>query len=391
MLQQKRIDFEVNFTRMKWCPKKLEEIPETMARAFEREVSLKSVQPMFGTDHIKEWPLEQDKDIKEFYDAPTMMREWIAEKLVKLRIPAGFMPKDFQPKKVKILAKGQKIAKFFGEDSCSTRTVECSLKLFDCGHFYLKQTLPGSGSPHWTIFEGRWHVTQKGVRLEYLLRYSWQTSRKPGMDFAVEAVKPNSQTRLAWDGETERQLNGNLPAVVGTEEHYWVELVREGEIGEATIRWNEEFEDSDPWKAWDPNAEKPPPKEAAEAGKDSSEKPSEPTSPPKSWSPPAPRKFEPEAARASSSSSSSKPAAADTTKPAAASTSTTAPATKTAPAPKPKPKPKTPSALPRREVPPGWHPPMKLEDPDKESIWPLYICFAIFVALVAYFMYSNAD
>lgn len=49
------------------------------------------------------------------------------------------------------------------EDTCSTRTVECSLKLFDCNHFYLKQTLPGSGaSPHWTIYEGRWRGCVRG-------------------------------------------------------------------------------------------------------------------------------------------------------------------------------------------------------------------------------------
>merc|ERR1719229_1689836 len=138
------------------------------------------IQPLIGTDHIKEWVLKEDSDIPEFYNAPTMMQEWIAEKLIRVKIPDGCMPKDFVPKKVKILAKGAKIAKFFGEDSCSTRTVECSLKLFDCNHFYMKQTLPGSGaSPHWTIFEGRWHATERGLKLEYLLRYNWQLSRKP--------------------------------------------------------------------------------------------------------------------------------------------------------------------------------------------------------------------
>jgi len=243
IVKMKRLDFDMNLTKMKWCPKHLTEIPAIISNAFGREITMKQIEPIIGTDHLKEWVLNKDADIKEFYDAPTVMQEWLAEKVIKVKIPRGIIPRDFEPKKVKILATGDRIAKFFGEDTVSTRQVEGSLKLFDCGHFYMKQTLPGSGpSPHWTVFEGRWHQRDRGIRLEYLLRYSWQTSRKPDMEFSIEAVKPNLASTLAWDGETERQLNGNLPATVGTDDYFWAELVRMGDKGQqGKIRWNTEL------------------------------------------------------------------------------------------------------------------------------------------------------
>lgn len=244
LLSSKRgVDFEVNLTKMKWCPKTLAEIPKTISRSLERDITWDMIVPVIGTDHVKEWILREDKDIREFFDAPNMMQEWIAEKLIKIKIPAGILPKGYQPKKVKALARGNKIAKFFGEDAVSTRNVECTLKLFDCKHCCLKQTLPGSGaSPHYTIFEGTWESTEKGLKLDLLLRYSFQENRKPqASEFAIESTRSDMQCTLAWDGETERQLNGNLPAIVGTDPLYWANLVREGAwTGSDALRWNEE-------------------------------------------------------------------------------------------------------------------------------------------------------
>merc|ERR1719253_157627 len=94
-----KINMEVNLTKMKWCPKKVSEIPETAGRCFEREITMDMIAPLIATDHVKTWPMEKDEDIPEFYNAPTMMQEWIAEKLIKFRIPPGIIPKDFQPKK----------------------------------------------------------------------------------------------------------------------------------------------------------------------------------------------------------------------------------------------------------------------------------------------------
>merc|ERR1719199_1118435 len=132
--------------------------------------------------------MDKDEDIPVFIKEKSMLNEAFAEKVIRFQLPKGVMPKDWKPKKVKILAKGERLAKYFGEDKCGERNVQVSLKLFDCGHFYLKQTLPGSGiSPYWTIFEGAWENTEKGLKLTYLIRYTWQdTARQPKLDLNIE-------------------------------------------------------------------------------------------------------------------------------------------------------------------------------------------------------------
>lgn len=244
--------FEINLTKLKWTPQHVEEIARVVSRSFETNLTLKDIQPIIGTDHVKKWPIREDRDIGEFMKAPSMMNEHFAEKVIKFAIPNGLMPKKWEPKKVKILAKGQRASKFFGEDQVSTRQVELTLKLFDCGHFYMKQTLPGSGaSPYWVIFEGRWSHSEKGLKLEYLLRYSWQASRKPDLDFAIEAATEKQDGALAWCGETsETQLNGNVPAIVGEDAFCWIEIYREPDvIDQSKMRLNDECPDPPSWKA----------------------------------------------------------------------------------------------------------------------------------------------
>lgn len=369
MPKKKPIDFEINLTKMKWVPKHLREVPETISRAFETDITMEMIQPVIGTDHVKEWILKEDKDIPEFFNAPTMMQEWIAEKVIKLQIPAGLMPENFVPKKSKILARGNKVAKFFGEDNVSTRTVEGHLKLFDCGHFYLKQTLPGSGaSPHWTIFEGRWCSTERGLKLEYLLRYSWQLSRKPYIEFAVEATRSDLVTTLAWEGETEKQLNGNLPAIVGTDDFFWAELVREGETKGASLRWNEDCPEPPSWvRKPDVVTSKPQPP------------PPEPQPLPEPPQSSAPREG-PDLNRRRPGPDSAGQAA-----------------------PTPAPRPVRESAAPERREAPAARPADPMRAPvsagssagvacteeDNESPWPLYIGFGLFIVMAAAFAYST--
>jgi len=386
-LNQKVFDFEINLTKMKWCPKHVTEVPEVISRAFERDIPRKALEPIIGTDHVKEWILKKDEDIPEFYNAPTMMQEWIAEKVIKVRIPDGLMPKGFQPKKSKILVKGEKIAKFFGEDNVSTRTVENNLKLFDCGHFYMKQTLPGTGaSPHWTIFEGTWTPTQRGLRLEYLLRYSWQLSRKPYMDFNIEATRSDLITTLAWEGESEKQLNGNLPAIVGTDDFFWAELVRMGECtGTAALRWNEDCPEPPSWSRRSPPEERPRPQPAAEKPAEKQPEPVKEEKPqPKAQPVPAPRSFEPRSFEPRSFEPrpelrERKPAAAaaapEATKPAPSSAgSAAAPAAAPTAAP--------PPAAGTKETP-------LLDEEDTESPTPLYIGLGIFVLIASAVLYFN--
>jgi len=236
---------EINLTKTKWVLAQPEDVPKAVSFAFEKDVSLELISPIIGTDHIKSWPLKSAEDIKEFLAAPSMMQEAFAEKLIRFKHPGGLMPKKWMPKKVKILAKGNLMAKYFGEDDVGTRNVETSLKLYECGHFYLKQTLPGSGpTPYWTIFEGAWKQTENGLRLQYKIRYSWQTSIKGDKDVSIEAQPPGLETTMAWVGENEYSLNGLIPAIVGEEKFCRVEVVREPDkVGKAETRWNEDLKD----------------------------------------------------------------------------------------------------------------------------------------------------
>mmetsp|Transcript_105938 Transcript_105938/g.187574 ORF Transcript_105938/g.187574 Transcript_105938/m.187574 type:complete len:395 (+) Transcript_105938:49-1233(+) len=240
---EEKIHFEINCTKAKWQPKTVSDIPRVVGNSFETDIKLRDIQPLIGTDHVKKWAIKKDSDIEEFMNAPSMLREAFAEKVIRFKLPDGLMPTPWQPKKVKILAKGERLSKYFGEDQVSTRQVEVSLKLFDCGHFYMKQTLPGSGiSPHWVIFEGAWKHTDKGLHLQYLIRYSWQVSRKPEIDFSIECVPALSST-LAWAGDSETQLNGQIPAIVGEDAFCWIEIYRDADSTEKVrSRFNEDLD-----------------------------------------------------------------------------------------------------------------------------------------------------
>lgn len=244
------VDFEIDIKKVNWIPKHVEEIAEVASKAFEcpmsfQELAQETAYGVIGTDHIEKVQIEEDDDIPKFVAIKTKTR--FEEKVIKFRLPERAVQASFQPKKTKVLVKGKPCGKFFGECEVSTRTVEFSIKLFDCGHFYMKQTLPGSGaSPYWVIFEGTWQTTEKGLAFEYLFRYSWQVAKTRLMpEFALEAVPKNHRSRLAWCGEIpEQQLNGSVPAIVGEDAFCWIEICREPDVVErGKARFNEEDDD----------------------------------------------------------------------------------------------------------------------------------------------------
>jgi len=193
---------------------------------------------IFGTDGVNRNRLEKDEDISTFLNRESMTNE----KLIKLKIPERILSRDsWKGKKTKVLIRGERAAKFFAEEQVSTRQVELSLKLFDCGHFRLKQTLQGNdASPYWVIFEGRWRREDRVYKLAFLLRYSWV----PKGQHPIEALRPGQVCSMALCGPKESQLNGNIPAIVGQEPLCWVELCREPDkIENSKIRWNNEEDD----------------------------------------------------------------------------------------------------------------------------------------------------
>lgn len=238
-------DFEIDIKKVNWTPKHVVQVAEVASRALEASIHFEELE-VVGTDHIERIPLRSDDDIPRFLGIKAKTR--FHESVIRFKLPERIVGEDFTPKKNKILAKGKRMAKFFGDCQVSTRQVEFTLKLFDCGHFYLKQTLPGSGaSPYWVIFEGRWERTEKGLSLEYLLRYSWQiTKGRPSTEFAIEAVPAAHRSRLAWSGDAvEQQLNGSVPAIVGEAVWCWVEVCREPDVVENTrARFNKDADDA---------------------------------------------------------------------------------------------------------------------------------------------------
>eukprot|EP00929_Paragymnodinium_shiwhaense_P031851 TRINITY_DN17761_c0_g1_i1.p1 TRINITY_DN17761_c0_g1~~TRINITY_DN17761_c0_g1_i1.p1 ORF type:complete len:388 (-),score=77.29 TRINITY_DN17761_c0_g1_i1:347-1510(-) len=235
---------EINLTKSKWTPKHVHEIPALISRAFETAVEYNNVKPLIGTDHIEKFPLKEDSDIPPFLAFKSQMNEAFAEKVIEFKVPQGLMPRPWIPKKCKILAKGNRIAKYFGEDEVSSRNVEVSLKFFDCGHFYLKQSLPGSGAaPYQVCFEGRYTQSDRGFHLEYYFRYTGQTSKLSdrAIDNSISILPPNMDSFVAFCNESDNQLNGMIPAVVGSEQLCRVEIYREPDVvDKGKARFNED-------------------------------------------------------------------------------------------------------------------------------------------------------
>lgn len=353
--------FDVNCTKLKWQPKTVDDIVAVMSRTFESPVDLEEIEPIIGTDHVKKWAIQKDEDIGEFMKAPSMMNEFFAEKVFQFRTPDRFIPRIFEPKKMKILAKGPRLAKYFGEDTVSTRNVEISLKLFACGHFYMKQTLPGSGAtPYWVIFEGSWERTDKGLYLDYLLRYSWQKSAKPKMEFTIEGMTKDFGGTLAWSGDVpETQLNGMVPAIVGEDRFCWIEICREPDkVDDGKARFNEDCPDPPSWTnpvpTRDPRLENEGLRQRRPADGSTGNKPASPPPPPPSG---------------------------PSSSPAAAGGATSATARSSA----------SEAGAFRRSTPPA----SKLPDGtdvnfvDEEPIWPLYMGLSVFVPMVTYFCWQQ--
>lgn len=233
-------DFDFDIKKKDWRPKCVNDIVGELSRAFCTSVTLEELD-IQGTDYMQKKPVRNDADLKEWLKTESKTYE----KLIKLKIPKRIIPDAWQPKKDRILCKGEILAKYYGDEEVSTRQVQFTLKLHENGFFRLKQTLPGSGaSPYWVIFEGKWSRTSRGFRLEFCVRYPYQKAKKHEFDLAFEAMPEDHDTTLAFLDEREAQINGMLPAIVGTDAFSWVELCQEHETeSNPKTRFNEEEDD----------------------------------------------------------------------------------------------------------------------------------------------------
>lgn len=238
-------DFDFDIKKKEWRPKCVDDIVQEVSRSFETQVSPTEL-AITGTDYLQNKKIVTDADLFEWLKTESKTYE----KFIKVKVPTRLLPRKWLPKKQMVLTKSKDniIAKYFGDEEVSTRQVQFTLKILDCGHFRLKQTLQGSGpSPYWVIFEGKWERTPRGFKLEFCIRYPFQKNKRDEFDLAFEAMPDTHDTSLAFTDETERQLAGNLPAIVGTDLYSWIELVQEHEVeSNPQTRFNpEEQEEAD--------------------------------------------------------------------------------------------------------------------------------------------------
>lgn len=217
-------DFDFDIKKKDWKPKEVKDLVNEVSRAFCTKVTLDDLY-IQGTDYMQKQRIKTDAELKTWLKTESKTYE----KLIKVvKIPRRLVTDTWKPKKDRILVKGSMLAKYYGDEEVSTRNVQFSLKIHDCGHFRLKQTLPGSGaSPYWVIFEGKWEKKDRGFGLEFCIRYPYQKSKKHEFDLSFEAMPEDNTTNLAFTDERESQLNGMLPTIVGTEPLSWVELCQE--------------------------------------------------------------------------------------------------------------------------------------------------------------------
>jgi len=219
-------EFDFDIKKKEWRPSCVNDLVQELGRSFGATVTLNDLH-IEGTDYMQKQRIKTEDDLKKWLKTESKTYE----KFIKIKVPDRLLPKDWEPKKMMVLAPSKKnvLAQYFGDEEVSTRQVQLTLKILDCGHFRLKQTLQGSGpSPYWVIFEGRWKRTPRGFRLEFCIRYPFQKSKKRDeFDLCFEAMPDIKETTLSFSDEAERQLAGQLPAIVGSELTAWIELVQE--------------------------------------------------------------------------------------------------------------------------------------------------------------------
>mmetsp|Transcript_20024 Transcript_20024/g.45611 ORF Transcript_20024/g.45611 Transcript_20024/m.45611 type:complete len:304 (+) Transcript_20024:149-1060(+) len=220
-------DFDFDIKKKDWRPKCVDDVVKEVGRSFEADVTLDELFIM-GTDYVQKKRIQTESELSAWLKADSKTYE----KLIKVKVPDRLLPKNWQPKKMMVLTrrKDNVIARYFADEEVSTRQVQFTLKILECGHFRLKQTLQGSGpSPYWVIFEGKWTRSSRGYKLEFCIRYPFQKNKKDEFDLAFEAMPDTHNTSLAFTDETEKQLSGQMPAIVGSDAFSWVELVQEHE------------------------------------------------------------------------------------------------------------------------------------------------------------------
>merc|ERR1712129_154820 len=120
-----------------------------------------------------------------------------------------------------------------------------ALRLFDCGHFYMKQSYNNSlasDAPNWYIFEGKWRRSARGFQLETNFRYPRPRDTSP--EFVIHGLPGQTAASLNFSGDEEECLKGFLPTMTNTESSCWAALHRRQDKSKA-LATNQKEDDED--------------------------------------------------------------------------------------------------------------------------------------------------
>jgi len=208
------------------------DVADQVAHCFESPVT-KGELEVVGTNHLDRTIIWSDEALANWLqseDESYSNRRIEEDKVLSVHAPQRVLPVAFRPGEAPILAKGRRTDSFDGDGRADARLVDFQLRFFSCGHFYMKQSLNGSGSasnPYWVITEGRWRRSVRGYRLTFHFRYPRTAARC--LDFTIHGLPGRNEASLNFSGEDEINLKGFLPTMLGNDASCWAALVRRQE------------------------------------------------------------------------------------------------------------------------------------------------------------------
>lgn len=239
---------EFDLRKTDWHPASLQDVADQVSHAFESPVTLGEL-PIIGTNHIERTRIWSDDALVNWMrrgSSSQSSRESEEERVISVTAPSRVLPVGFRPGEAPILAKGRRTDAFDGDGRADARLVDFQLRIFDCGHFYMKQSLSNSSSslpPYWVIFEGRWRRSGRGYRLIFHFKYPRTAARC--LDFTIHGLPGRNEASLNYSGDDEVNLKGFLPTIVGNDATCWAALKRrEDKKKQASLR-NDHFGEKD--------------------------------------------------------------------------------------------------------------------------------------------------
>jgi len=253
--------FQIDVGQSGWRPSGLQALLQELSRAFETKVEPGEVEffGYEGTSSVGE-ALSSDEAVQGFCGSKddtiseTDTVDTASARVIKAELPERITSELRRPRKLALLANGRQLAKYNGE--ADGHNLDFSMKIFDCGHFRIKEGSGGGGTSSSSrgaagvVFEGRWEKAAQGIRLELLLRSAEQPARRRPSDTAnvtYEAIPPEvRQTSLACVKGSEDHLQGQLP-ILWEASMAQVELHREADmvVKQSQARQVEEDDDDD--------------------------------------------------------------------------------------------------------------------------------------------------